>query len=56
MSNSIKVDILEIILKITECCNIACRYCYFFRGGNADFDERPKVIRIIYNLFFELFS
>ena len=52
MSNSIKVDILEIILKITECCNIACRYCYFFRGGNADFDERPKVIRkdTIYSL------
>ncbi|MWP48431.1 MULTISPECIES: radical SAM protein [unclassified Gilliamella] len=45
MSNSIKVDILEVILKITECCNIACRYCYFFRGGNIDFDERPNVIK-----------
>lgn len=45
MSNSIKVDILEVVLKITECCNIACRYCYFFRGGNIDFDERPNVIK-----------
>jgi len=52
MSKSITVDILEIVLKITECCNIACRYCYYFRGGNTDFEEKPKVIRkdTIYSL------
>ncbi|SCC30961.1 radical SAM protein [Gilliamella intestini] len=56
MSDTFKVDILEVILKITECCNIACRYCYFFKGGNLDFNERPKVIKkdTIYSLAYFL--
>lgn len=35
---------LEVILKITERCNIACSYCYFFDARNKDFDKRPPTI------------
>lgn len=30
-------DHLEVILKLTEVCNIACKYCYYFFSG----DDRP---------------
>lgn len=39
-----KIDILEIILKVTERCNIACRYCYYFEGDNRDFTDKPGVM------------
>jgi len=35
---------LEIILKITERCNINCTYCYMFNKGNDDYLERPAAI------------
>jgi uncharacterized protein len=35
---------LEVILKITERCNIACTYCYFFFGGDESFNDKPGLI------------
>lgn len=36
-----KMDDLEVILKITEVCNIDCTYCYVFNRGNDDYKSRP---------------
>jgi uncharacterized protein len=35
---------LEVVLKVAERCNIACRYCYFFNGGDESFRHHPAVI------------
>jgi uncharacterized protein len=35
---------LTIIFKITERCNLACKYCYFFFGGDTSYEERPAVV------------
>src|SRR5690606_6399894 len=35
---------LEIILKVAERCNIACRYCYFFFGGDESYKDNPAYI------------
>ncbi len=36
---------LEVIIKITERCNINCTYCYMFNLGNNDYEEHDAVIR-----------
>ncbi len=33
---------LEVILKVAERCNINCSYCYYFHGGNREFESLPK--------------
>ncbi|HYI40316.1 MAG TPA: radical SAM protein [Allosphingosinicella sp.] len=33
---------LEIILKVTEVCNLNCSYCYFFNGPDDSFKFHPK--------------
>lgn len=35
---------LEVILKVSERCNINCKYCYFFDDRNLDFNARPAII------------
>jgi len=35
---------LEIIVKVTEVCNINCSYCYFFNGPDQSFRFHPKRI------------
>ena len=35
---------LEIVIKITERCNINCTYCYMFNRGNEDYLARPANI------------
>jgi uncharacterized protein len=35
---------LQIVLKVSERCNINCSYCYYFNGGNEDFRDRPALI------------
>jgi uncharacterized protein len=36
-----EIDRLEIVLKVTERCNINCTYCYMFNKGNEEFKEHP---------------
>lgn len=36
---------LEVILKVTERCNIDCTYCYFFNSENQDFKTHPPYIK-----------
>ncbi len=35
---------MEIILKVTERCNINCTYCYFFNSTNQDYNSHPVYI------------
>jgi uncharacterized protein len=37
-------DTIEVILKVTERCNINCTYCYMFNKGNEDWATRPAAI------------
>lgn len=39
-----KINQLEIILKITERCNIDCTYCYYFNGNNEDYTIQPAYL------------
>jgi uncharacterized protein len=36
---------LEVVVKVTEVCNINCTYCYVFNRGNDDYVTRPDHIR-----------
>lgn len=38
------IDTLEVILKITERCNMNCTYCYYFNGRNKDYENKPRYI------------
>lgn len=40
----IDLDSVEIIIKVSERCNIACTYCYFFFGGDESYRSRPARI------------
>lgn len=40
-SQFVKPDILGIVVKITERCNLACPYCYFFYNGDESHKEHP---------------
>ena len=35
---------LEIILKLSERCNLYCTYCYFFNRGDQSYKDNPPVI------------
>lgn len=35
---------LQVILKVAERCNIACKYCYFFFGGDESYKDNPPYI------------
>jgi uncharacterized protein len=35
---------LQVILKISERCNIACKYCYFFFMGDESYKDNPPYI------------
>lgn len=39
-----KKHTIDVVLKITERCNINCSYCYMFNMGNDDFKKNPKYI------------
>lgn len=34
---------LEVILKVSERCNIDCSYCYFFYGGDESYKQHPPL-------------
>lgn len=46
LSYSRKFNSIEVILKIAERCNINCSYCYYFNGGNNDFEQMPAIISL----------
>lgn len=35
---------LQIIVKVSERCNLACDYCYFFYGGDESYKEHSPII------------
>jgi|SRR5579859_2703045 len=37
---------LEIIFKISERCNLKCKYCYFFFGGDDSFAKHPPTVNM----------
>lgn len=39
------VEELHIVLKISERCNLACSYCYFFFGGDESYKKHPPLIK-----------
>lgn len=39
-----KIQRLQVILKNAERCNIACKYCYYFFGGDESYKDRPPLI------------
>lgn len=41
-----KIKHLEVILKISERCNISCTYCYVFNMGNSLATDSPPLISI----------
>jgi uncharacterized protein len=40
------VKSLEVIVKISERCNLNCSYCYFFNRGDSSFNENPALIAV----------
>lgn len=44
LPREIDLDTVEIIVKVSERCNIACTYCYFFFGGDESYRARPARI------------
>jgi uncharacterized protein len=41
-----KINRLEVILKVTERCNIDCTYCYYFNGSNGDYANQPPYLTV----------
>src|SRR5260221_10491935 len=35
---------IEVVVKVSERCNIACDYCYMFYKGNDDYTRHPTYI------------
>ena len=42
----IETEHLEVVLKLTERCNINCSYCYVFNLGNDDYKEQASLMSI----------
>lgn len=40
----IKSGYLSVVLKVSERCNLACPYCYFFFGGDDTYKKHPPFI------------
>jgi uncharacterized protein len=36
---------IELILKLTERCNLNCKYCYYFNGLDQSFKEKPAALK-----------
>ncbi|WP_207004679.1 radical SAM protein [Trinickia mobilis] len=41
-----KINRLEVIVKVTERCNIDCTYCYYFNGENGDYANQPPYLTV----------
>jgi uncharacterized protein len=40
----VKIKNLEVVLKITERCNINCSYCYVFNQGDVSYKDHPALM------------
>lgn len=40
------IDTLQVLLKLTERCNLNCSYCYYFNMGDQSYKARPAAISI----------
>ncbi|MBC3920068.1 radical SAM protein [Undibacterium sp. CY18W] len=38
-------DTLQVILKVSERCNLACTYCYYFYSGDDTYAKKPPVMK-----------
>ena len=43
-NNDFVLDEVDFIIKVSERCNIACTYCYFFFSGDKSYLEHPAFI------------
>lgn len=34
----------ELILKVSSCCNLNCKYCYVFNQGDNSYKNEPAII------------
>lgn len=41
-----RLEHLNVVLKISERCNLACDYCYFFFNGDQTWREHPPLINL----------
>ncbi|CAK2862401.1 hypothetical protein VCRA2133E348_20160 [Vibrio crassostreae] len=50
------IDKLQLIVKVSERCNLNCSYCYYFNGEVQDHNKKPPIIimkvveKVIYDL------
>ena len=36
---------IQLILKLSERCNLNCSYCYYFNGLDQSFKSKPKYLK-----------
>ena len=39
------MEALNLVLKLSERCNLNCRYCYYFNGLDQSFRARPAILK-----------
>lgn len=44
VTQQLKTDFLSVVLKVSERCNLACPYCYFFFSGDDSYKLHPPFI------------
>jgi uncharacterized protein len=37
---------IDVVLKVTERCNLNCTYCYYFNGNDQSFKSKPPLMTL----------